>query len=255
MRGPTVGGRGPTVSARGVDYAAIPDAAVYRWTLDDVSSGTVTDSIRNADGTVNGVTSVSGNYQGGSAGQGDGSSADIVIPAADVDSDGAVFNAGISIGFTIDGYSAPSNVEAAVGSLTSVTQQEGILCQFNRNTAGDIEFARGDASNGGPFVASQSAVITDISKYRIFMGIGSGGSESDVRLFADSSELSTTTTLSGTASNFTGFTDDLRLFATTDETGSGDSYANAIIDDVIFYAAEPTPTLAQSDYDLQPWTA
>ena len=255
MRGPTVGGRGPTVSARGVDYAAIPDAAVYRWTLDDVSSGTVTDSIRNADGTVNGVTSVSGNYQGGSAGQGDGSSADIVIPAADVDSDGAVFNAGISIGFTIDGYSAPSNTEAAVGNLTSVNNQEGISCQFNSNTAGDIVFGRGDGSNGGPFVASQSAVITDISKYRIFMGIGSGGSESDVRLFADSSELSTTTTLSGTASNFTGFTDDLRLFATTDETGSGDSYANAIIDDVIFYAAEPTPTLAQSDYDLQPWTA
>ena len=238
----------------GDTVSAIPDAAVYRWTLDDVSSGTVTDSIRNADGTVNGVTSVSGNYQGGSAGQGDGSSADIVIPAADVDSDGAVFNAGISIGFTIDGYSAPSHKEAAFGSLTDVTQQEGILCQFNRSTPGDIVFARGDGSTG-TYVVSQSAVVTNISKYRIFVGIGSGGSGSDVRLFADSSELSTTTTYSGTASNFTGFTDDLRLFATTDETGSGDSYANAIIDDVIFYAAEPTPTLAQSDYDLQPWTA
>ena len=239
----------------GDEDSAIPDAAVYRWTLDDVSSGTVTDSIRNADGTVNGVTSVSGNYQGGSAGQGDGSSADIVIPAADVDSDGAVFNAGISIGFTIDGYSAPSHKEAAFGSLTDVTQQEGILCQFNRNTPGDIVFARGDGSTG-TYVVSQSAVVTNISKYRIFVGIGSGGSGSDVRLFADSSELSTTTTYSGTASNFTGFTDDLRLFATTDKTaGSGHSYANAIIDDVIFYAAEPTPTLAQSDYDLQPWTA
>ena len=64
------------------DYARItgdandpqfPDSAIHRWKLDDVETGTATDSIGSSDGNVAGITSKSGSYVGGAGSLGDSS--------------------------------------------------------------------------------------------------------------------------------------------------------------------------------------
>lgn len=58
-------------------FPAIPDSEssqklIRRYVLDSVGDGTAEDSEGNQDGIVNGVTSVSGDWAGGAAGDGDG---------------------------------------------------------------------------------------------------------------------------------------------------------------------------------------
>lgn len=243
MTGINVDGRGATVEGRGVqagEVSALPDSAIHRWILDDVN-GTISDSIGSVDGSNSGVTSVSGTYQGGSAGYGDGGDLiDMGVSLSQHAQD--LTQSNFSFAYTIDDYTGGSNDPIYGGEV-----QNNVKFVMDDFGPGINFIGEGPGGNGLRVRASDGSLVDDGNKHRV-VWICDGLTGSDWRLYVDNTEVSTTVDRDEGLSEFVD--EPMYMFS----TGEGNNYITAVLDDVIIYGDLLTATEVDGDYNAQPWT-
>ena len=223
-------------------YNDIPDSAVYRLKLNDVG-GTIEDSIGDLSPTNNGVTSVSGDYQGGSAGEGDGSSAYINLnsPLPDVG-----WSSDFAVAFTIDNWSA-SDVRQNVIGLLDGSARARIEGGDTENE--DVLTLRLRDDNENTARIESASVLGDCAKYRVvFNRVGNDASNWEVFVNA----VDDTGPSTGSLNTGLTFSNDFHLFARNNS--GAQNFLPGILDDAILYGDSLTDSGVQADYDNQPWT-
>lgn len=231
----------------------IPDSAIYRWKLDDVSSGSVSDSVGSApDGTVNGVTSISGDYQGGSAGETTGADGDHIDLNSNLPDFESNVENGFAIGFTVDNMSSQSSFTEVFGVSGSDFNNTFrlLLNESDAESTDNVAF-RLQESNSNFRAYTEPAGIFDGNKHRVL--IGASISDGNVVAFVDNSNNDTTISQNNT-STWTSPGIDYYLFNSNFVGSTVDPSPDGVIDDFILYNQLPDANLAQNDFDLQPWT-
>jgi hypothetical protein len=235
-----------------IQVTDIPDSAIYRWKLDDVGSGTATDSIGNTDGNVIGVSSVSGTYQDGSGADGDGS--DDNIQTSTLGSFGSNMDTDFAVAFTIE-YTGPDGEVFAVdntgssGDMRMMVQAGG---PFNNATTGHPSLYVKN-TNGNEFIAEADSAVDDGSKYRVVVN-KTGNAATDVDFYINTSVSGSQIRDNGfNSGSVEDFTHDVTIFA-RNSSGSLGSYLDATLDDLIVYGNSLSTSEVQTDYDAQPWT-
>jgi len=230
--------------------ASAPSSAIHRWKLDDVASGTATDSIGSADGTVNGVSSVSGDYQGGSAGDGDG--VDDYIDTTTLGSFGLNMTSDFAIAFTLDGFTDTSR--SHVAGVVNSTDSTFLLIRLAAVKDGDIQMIVSDKNGEDIDAATDSgSLIDDGGKYRVVIN-KTGNDGTDIEIWINKTEESSSPVF--TQNNFqnpTDFDGNFALFA-RNNAGTIEENLDAILDDVIIYNDSLSSSEIQDDYNIQPWT-
>lgn len=237
---------------------AVPDSEadqklVHRYVLDDVN-GTVEDSVGNADGTVNGVTSVSGDYAGGSAGDGDGTDDYIELTSA-INTWFSNLESSAALAFTVDNFTADSNT--AFGSSDGNTNFYQIRFNPRGEASGKIGLDLRNGSDTGDeelTYANGDTNINDGNPYRIVFnwpsGIDSTG-DSDVEIWINQGQesISVLRSSAGTGSLYSPSYVPY-LFA-LNNTGSANNFSEPTLDDVCFF----DDSLTQSEIEsyVNPW--
>jgi hypothetical protein len=236
---------------------AIPDSAIHRWKLDDVGTGTATDSIGGADGSVSGVSNISSaDYQGGSAGDGDGSNDE--ISTGTLGTFGSSLNTDFAIAFTIDNFDV-SSTGLTSGYCMGVfnTGSSGNInfeVRLNEDSVGDIELKWRDADNNTNAVQTNSGHVGDNNQHRVLINkVANTGTQLAEFYIADKNDASYTNVNASTlddnnANNFEDFTDNFGLFYSN---GLG-RHTDATLDEVIIYDDSLTSSERDNDLDLQP---
>lgn len=240
--GVTVTDSGTTTPGDSIPNIDVYSTADHRYILDDVETGTVSDTIGSADGTVNGVTSTDGTYSGGSAGDGDGSSAYISFP--------------LSSWASTYAQSAHTVTYTFQTSATTRSNFFGVLEDFERWRAwltdtGNITY---NIEESGP---SQIQIKTtgnwnDGNTHRVALRKQPGDTADTLDIFVDGARVSTTIEKDTALTGFS-FSQSLYLFAR--HYSNTDSYhLNGIIDDVILFPTDLTSTQIEEDYNAQVWS-
>ena len=226
----------------GTEFAAIPDSEAdqklaHRWVLDDVN-GTVVDSGGDADGDVNGVSSVDGDWAGGSAGEGDGVDDNILLPSGvipDLSSDFAV-----ALSFQTDVSEEvhfASSFQDDSDLRFRLRSQDGVInMQLRVTDTADVE---------------TSNKFNDGNEYRLVINKISND-ESNWEIWINQSEESVSNPNTSFGEGDGGnFTQDLPMFAESDNDEDLESHFEGIIDDFCIY----DDSLTQSEIESyqNPW--
>jgi len=236
-----------------VASATVPSSAIHRWKLDDVGTGTATDSIGSADGTVNGVSSVSGTYQGGSAGDGDGT--DDYISTTKLGDFGSTEVADtFSVAYTIDNLTTTNQIFiCGVDNIDSPGDNTVFTCPINRISSNVPEISIRGANDPGHFLRVQgNTTINDGDKHRVAI-TKSGDNGSDINIYVDDSQDSTNVSFDNLNSNTSDFNTPFYIFA-RNLGGADDSHVPGVIDDLILYDEALTSSEVSDDYNIQPWS-
>jgi hypothetical protein len=230
--------------------SAVPSSAIHRWKLDDVATGTATDSIGSADGTVNGVASVSGTYQGGSAGDGDGSND--YIDVGTLGSFGSNRDTDFAIAVTVDELQSTSG--STILGVNDVNDEiVGMSTGFN-NSGGVQVSVRDSNSNLIRTRTSSGGHIDDNAKHRIVYN-KTANNASGLNIYVDKTSLSTTAVSDDSGFSPGDFVDALYLFANhSGGTNSADFNFDGVADDVIIYNDSLSSSERADDYNIQPWS-
>jgi len=225
---------------------SISPKAVHQWKLDDVN-GTMADSIGNADATNQGLTSVNGNFVGGSAAQGDGSST-AEISASDASTINSLRDQPHAWSFTIE--TSSSAEEVFIGETISAPRYLVGHTGFDGANADTITILVGDSSSN-QHVTTYSTTINDGQKYRVTVNwTGSNGvKDAPADVFINNSPESSSITRNQSLSNVTE-TEKWYLGS----WGGSNSEMTGILDNVIFYNDSLTSQEIADDYNLQPWS-
>jgi len=234
---------------------AVPNKAVHRWQLDDVASGTVTDSIGSADGTVFGVSSVSGDYQGGSAGGGDGVG-DYISTTA-LGSFGSNLDTDFAIAYTIDNFTTTvqDGEEVPCGVANTGSGGSAIECYIQQSVFNDggVRLVLRDDADNFYTVSTDTGHVADGNKHRVLVNKtdNTGGGTS---IYIDGSAVATSAGIDqGFGSGaLVDFTDPWFLFARSN-SGSADLHLDGTLDDHIIYGDSLTSGEITDDYNAQPW--
>ena len=230
---------------------AIPDSEanqklLHRWLLDDVN-GNVDDSEGNADGTNNGVVSVSGSFVGGSAGAGDGSSAH--IDTSPLGTFGSNMSSNFAVAFSIKADNITSeNRLLGVGNSgddTFLFIQTGVK---GPAADGAIEFAIRDASDNEIAVFTDST-FDDNREFRVVCN-KTGNAASDMEVYVNQNIEQTTVESGESFSNPSDFDVNFFLFA-VNNGGSLLQPANVILDDICLF--NDSLTQAEIESYQNPW--
>jgi len=226
----------------------IPDSEAnqklaHRWLLDSVSDGTAEDSEGSADGTVNGVSQVSGDWAGGSAGDGDG---------------------------------VDDNIDS-IGQLTgwtdSLASGGAIAYSFNATTTGDTVFGAEDSQiarietgldSGGEIrwqIRSETGqtyriltdgTFNDGNEHRVVVTYDGGGLGDGLNIWVDQTDVPATYEVQQQPASFDGtFLEDFTIFS-NNEQGTVNQYFGGIVDDVCLFSDLPTSSEIQSYQN--PWS-
>ena len=234
--------------------SAIPDSEadqklIHRWVLDDVN-GVVQDSIGDADGTNNGVSSVSGDWAGGSAGDSDGVDDDILTST--LGNFGSNMDSDFAIAFSIQ---TTDGDDKSIINYTDTDDDLRLEIRLGHDEADEGEFwfrivdSSGRGEDNEQSVYSAGTSVDDGNKYRIVLN-KSGTDSEDVDIWLNQSEISVTNRGNGNPTDFRNFDNPVPLFA-RNLNGSVDNRINAILDDVCFFDNSLTQTEIGS-YD-NPW--
>lgn len=229
----------------------IPDSAVYRWKLDDVN-GTISDSVGSNNGSNNGITSTSGEWIGGSAGEGDGSSHIMFDTLPELTNIGS---GTYSVAFTIqttdnDVYVAGSRAnESKDGRLIfGIGSPSGIDASGGRM---GIKRARTDSPSSGQRLATTTE-INDGQPHRVVFT--SDGPFADDCMFYVDGEPGISSERNGDVDNGSGdLTVDFAMFG-SNRDGSVSLEMDGILDEWIFFDDELTDSEVDDDYQRQPWS-
>ena len=219
----------------------ILDNAIHRWRLDDVNS-TVSDSIGSVSGSVLGVSSVSGDWQGGSAGEGDGTDDEIILTnLSDFDND--LTEPPFSIAFTVEttdgedvgffGFEDPDRWKIMSGDIGP----EGGIDIVTAGDDGEDEQTR----------TADGSLIDDGNPHRVVCVIPEVDANNfEVYVDTDSKSMDVRRDFSSASSFIDG---EVALFSE-----NGGAHLDGIMDDVIIYDEAIGQSGVDSDYDLQPWS-
>jgi len=230
----------------------IPSPATHRWKLGDVATGTATDSIGSADGTVNGVSSISGTYQGGSAGDGDGT--DDFINLTDLSGSG--FDSNIpgkhAVSFTIKSSASPGIYPFGFSRGSFGEYGVNLGSVFDSPPQDAIKYWVGENSSNVYGVTFNKSVL-DGGTHRICI-VMRGTAAQDIECYVDASEVTNKTIDQDSGTPSVTFSKDLYLFAANYRTSGDDFHYTGVIDDLVLYDDELSSSEIQDDFNLQPWS-
>ena len=228
---------------------AIPDTEadqklVHRWVLDDVDTGTATDSVGSADGTVNGVTSVSGDWAGGSAGEGDGT--DDYIGTTTWGSFGSNMDSDYALAFSVS--SATQDVALGVTN-SGGNESQTLTARFDDDYGGNLNTltyaVRDDTSDLGGYSSVESSTeLTSGGPYRVVIN-KTGNTAADIDIWVNQTEDSASTNRGQSGTNFIDFNEPIPLFA-GNARGTIKSFNGGILDDICVFGDSLTDTEIQS---------
>jgi len=232
----------------GQEVSALPDSVIHHWKFDEGSGGAVADNIGDADGSVNGPSWVSGNFEGGSALEADGT--DDHVSTTTLGNFGSNMSSDFAVSFTIK---SPNDGDGWVmGMQNDATDFDtGDQTHFSvRNDDGQIRWEISDEDNEIGRARHESD-INDNEPHRVVIN-KSGNTHNDVLIYIDTIE---DTSVFNTSSwdTFNNFEFDFPFFAFIDDDGL-DRYGNFILDDILIFNDSLTSTEIQDDFDRQPWS-
>jgi hypothetical protein len=238
-------------SPLGLGYSAIPDSEAdqklaHRWVLDDVGSGTATDSAGSADGTVNGVASVSGDWAGSSAGDGDGT--DDYIATSPLGTFGSGRN-NFAVAFSVQTTTTATVAGERHGGFTDTRLY---LDDVFNSTDGAPALALGEDVNERTDAVEIDQTVNDGNPYRVVINVLDASNQSYegyINQSATGTTMVRTDNVDG--SNFTDFQNDFSLFA-WNQDGSVNGFIDAIIDDFCLF--DEALTQAEAESYVNPWS-
>jgi len=235
---------------------SVPSPAVNRWVLDDVSSGTVTDSIGTADGSITQAnTSVSNSkYQAGAAAESaDGT--DYIRTAtvswlSNLDTNAA-------IAFSMDNYTGSitdgTRTVGAANNAVSGSTNDRFRVHFFDNLSANLQ----DSSGNLILISADNPTgVADGNLHRVLVNkvanSGAGAFEIYVASSGDTgyTQVSTSVEFDQGYSGNHSWEDDFRIFETSSATGA--TAIDGVIDDVVLYSTDLDSTQRQQDLDTQP---
>ena len=233
---------------------AIPDSALLHFPFGERSDSTLVEELEGADGTAVGLTNISGDFRGGFAEDGDGTDDygdlgdwSVVDFGADLDTTWTVLFTFKTTDDEVYLFGARDDVE---GGAT------GFQVGLGRGTggvgSGELEFFISD-TNDDRLVISTDSAFNDGNKHRGAF-VKRGNSASDLEIWIDGSEVSTTThddTGLTTTHNFSGL---VASHARGRGDGSVNSPADSVIDNPIPCGSDLTSSEIQDDHERQPWS-
>jgi len=223
--------------------SAIPDSAIAHWRLDDVNNEVV-DNIGGYDGTVNGVTSISGDYEGGSAAEGDGTDDNIEFPVVPI-----TVLEDFAIELTLDNILSSSDSNARFWQMSQGTDTQWVACRTSDGKA-MFEIIDGGGSTSTDRVRTESSQsINDGGKHHIVFN-KTGNDDNGLEIYIDASE-DYITNQAGTLENEPNLNAG-RMFCR--EFNGLDSFFEGVIDNVLVYEDSLTASEIQGRYDAQPWS-
>ena len=239
------------------DGVAIPDSALLHFPFRERSDSTLVEEIGGYDGTANGLTNVSGNWWDGYAEDGDGVDAygdlgdwtEVNFGERLVGEWGLAF----TLETTDDGVEAlgtdRSSEENAtwlfvmrIGSGSVPSNKIGLSLEDKEN-------------NGNRQVIASSSDVNDGGKYRIMVG-GDGSSANNKVMFVNGTDETNIEQDEGDHSSNANSNFDQSIYSHALNNANGDAINNldGVIDNVIPLDSKPTDTVAQNDYNSQPWS-
>jgi len=224
-----------------------PASAVHRYFLDDVN-GTVVDSIGNDDGNVLGVSSIGGNFVGGSAGNGDG--VDDSIQLGTLGSYGSSLTGGFGFMFTIQ---TNDNDSAIAGGLNRDASNTFVF--INILSDGTLELRIREDSGANIHEVRSTTSVDDNNLHRIVITGNNIIDPNTTEIYVDGVEEGFVNLNEGVDnySDFEGFA----LFARfRPDIGSppADDNFDGILDDFIMTDGKVTTQEVADDFSRQPWS-
>ena len=227
---------------------AIPDSAIAHYPILERSNSTIEDVLGDLDGSAQGTTNVSGNWEEGWAEDGDGGSDHILFNEWD-----AVFNNlrnGGGVYFTLvadndDG--SPLNSQNSGGGLFWGRTSGGF-----GSDAGQLLFFIQDGDGNDNRIYTDSSRFDDGGPWRICL-TWSGSDATDMQIWVNGSEEDVT------ISNNAGWTADVSLNQPVtglarNDAGSISENVDGTMDNVIPCDDAQEPSAISDDYDRQPWS-
>jgi hypothetical protein len=237
---------GPTASIS--TGSAIPDSALLRFPFGQRSDSTLEETIANADGTANGLTNVSGDWIDGYAESGDGT-----------DDYGDLGDwSGVNFGQRLVsdwGLILSIKTTASSGNPLGLFTTDTWEFRFTYEAATNLALRISDKGRNG-FIQDieLSTSVNDGNKYRIAVG-GDGVAASDKVAFVNGTDATSVAQDEGDhdPNNDLNFSRPIYSHA-INNGGSVDRNIDCVIDDIIPLGSKPTASVAQDDYDRQPWS-
>lgn len=228
---------------------AIPDSAINQWRLDDVNS-VMADSIGDKDLTNNALSSVSGDFVGGAAADGDG-----VDDHASVSYDefGSTLDGSVTIAFTIE----TDDSECIVMGVRDTDGNNFAVSLGNSpSVAGDpdprdVAFAYGTGGDPDDVSVYAEEEVSANEKTRVVL-TKDGNDGGDIDIYYNGGEKPINVSNDGFV-DLGGFDYDIGFFARNFE-GSFSDHADATIDNIIFAGDYWDDKTVSDDFNEQPWS-
>jgi len=211
--------------------APIPSSAIHRFKIDEGSGTTLNDDIGSYDGTINGASFISGNFQGGFALKNNGTDT-VTFPSNSIVSISNPFSYGVTFEVT-----DPSDFGEVIAHSESATNQ---YFGIGLSTDNDIYSYIRD----GGTVLNPNYFVNTNEKVRC---LTTWDGSNNLNFYVDKAPQVKNNTNRFPTDSGVG----LKFFELV-SGGSGSAGVN--IDDVIFYNSELTTAEIEQDYDAQPWT-
>ena len=227
------------------EIGVIPDSAIHHWQYDEGSGTTVTDSIGDADGTINGPAWTSGTWTGGWALDGDGT--DDYVDHTTLDSFGSSMGSDFAIAFSVQ-------TTDTIGDSTvfgTYNDNNTTALVFGNSTTEQNFFIRDD-NEDNLNLSFDTSPIEDGSPHRVVVNkTGTAGTEYEI--WFDGSEQSVTVVQDNGPSSFSDFQYALTYFG-RNVRGSIDKHLNGVVDNPLVFNSSLSSQQISNDYDRQPWS-
>jgi len=206
----------------------IPDSEadqklIHRWVLDDVN-GTVEDSVGNADGTNNGISSISGDWLGGSAGEGDGLSH---ISTSTLGAFGSALTTDFAIAYSF------TTTATSLGRVTAVGNSADSTALYPAIDNGVLTLPLSDSSGNIIGNETNSATFNDGEQYRVVLNKKTND-PSNFEIWVNQVEEATSVSVDQGFNTTTDFDEDLALFA-WNNSGSIAQQLSGVLDDICIF--------------------
>ena len=228
----------------GEEIGEIPDSAIHHWPMDEGSGSSVEDVIGSADGSLNGPSWISNNWEGGYALEGDG--VDDYVETTTWGDFGSNLDGEFAVALTIEPYTTFSSTTPLIGaddvtfriSFSDVGAGSGELEYFSRDGSGDdINVATTDRYDDG-------------TRHRVVIN-KTGNDANDVRIWVDNSDVDQTVSADDNPTNYSNFSEEVWFHG---RSGDGRIDYEGVIDNVVVYDSSLSNSEIEKDYNAQPWT-
>jgi len=234
-------------------FSAIPDSAVIHHPFVERSTSAIVDEIGNEDGTANGTTNVSGDYDEGYAEDGDGTDDYIELTTLS----GVNWMSQIATGPHAISFTVETTDTGAIGAVRDDTdeRQLGIRTSSYFNAPnGPLNVTYRVAADNERATVHSDTDITDGTRRRVTLNFPNGcGDPSSWEIWFNGSEDGTTVESSGSPSPSSDFNREFVYFA-YNNLGSISNHLNAVMDSWIWHDDNLSSQEIQDDYDRQPWS-